>query len=79
MHAIKFDTEKLLPCSLILKGEYGHNNLSMTVPAIVGKGGVKEIQEWRIAADEEEELAVSTKTIGTSMKFVEETIGITGV
>lgn len=78
VHAIKYDTGKLLPCSLILKGEYGYRNLSMTVPAIVGKKGVKEVQEWQIAADEEAELAVSARTIASSMKIVEETLGITG-
>jgi malate dehydrogenase len=76
VHAIKYDTGVMLPCSAVLKGEYGCTNLSMTVPAVIGKEGIREIQEWDIAADEQEELAISTTTIASSMKIVEESLGV---
>jgi malate dehydrogenase len=66
----------MLPCSAVLKGEYGYNKLSMTVPAIIGKEGIREIEEWPLAPDEQAELAISTTTIASSNKIVEESLGI---
>ncbi len=76
--AIKDDTGQMLPCSVILRGEYGYDNLSMTVPAIVGKEGIKDVQQWRIAPDEEAELAISAATIQSSTAIVEEILGKAG-
>jgi malate/lactate dehydrogenase len=47
----------------------------MTVPAIVGKGGVKEILEWEIAPDEAAELTVSTNTINEFIQIVHQALG----
>jgi malate dehydrogenase len=76
VQAIKYDTGEMLPCSAVLEGEYGYNNLSMTVPAIIGKEGIREIEEWPLAPDEQAELAISTTTIASSNKIVEESLGM---
>jgi malate dehydrogenase len=77
VHAIKYDTGVMMPCSAVLKGEYGYEGLSMTVPAIIGKDGIREIQVWDIAPDEEAELKISTEAIQYSTKIVEESLGLT--
>lgn len=77
VHAIKYDTGAIMPCSAVLKGEYGYSGLSMTVPAIIGKDGIREIQEWDIAPDEEAGLRISTATIQSSIRIVEESLGLT--
>lgn len=76
VHAIKYNTGELLPCSAILKGEYGYDNLCMTVPAKVGKDGIQEIQEWELAPDEKAELDISARTIESSMMIVEKSLGV---
>ncbi|WFN35843.1 lactate dehydrogenase [Methanomicrobium antiquum] len=46
--AIKEDKKEILPCSCILEGEYGLFNLSIGVPARIGKEGVEEIIEKQL-------------------------------
>lgn len=72
VRAIVHDTGEILPCSLLLDGEYGQKNLSMSVPARIGREGVKEILEWDLAPDEVEGLKISTEKLATAMKLVEE-------
>ncbi|MCS7115342.1 MAG: malate dehydrogenase [Candidatus Bathyarchaeota archaeon] len=43
---------ELCVCSAILDGEYGLKDLSIGVPAILGKEGVKEILEWNLSENE---------------------------
>lgn len=52
VHAIHDDSGEVFPCSLVLDGEYGQSGLSMAIPAALGKGGVREIQEWELAPEE---------------------------
>jgi len=70
--AIVEDTGEMIPCSLALDGEYGCHGLSMSVPAVLGKGGVRKILEWQIAPDERELLDHSIAVLKPAMKYVEE-------
>jgi len=70
--AIVEDTGETIPCSLALDGEYGCHGLSMSVPAVLGKGGVRKILEWQIAPDERELLDHSIAVLKPAMKYVEE-------
>jgi malate/lactate dehydrogenase len=72
VRAIVHDTGEILPCSLLLDGEYGQKNLSMSVPARIGREGVKEILKWDLAPDEVEGLKISTDKLKATMKLVEE-------
>ncbi len=53
VRAIHDDRGEVFPCSLVLDGEYGQSGMSMAVPAALGKGGVREIQQWDLAPDEQ--------------------------
>lgn len=74
--AIGKNTREMIPCSLVLDGEYGCHKLSMSVPAILGHGGVREILEWELAPDECEELKKSIDTLEPAMRYVEEFLGV---
>lgn len=37
------DQKKMIPCSVMLEGEYGQNDICIGVPCIIGKNGVEEI------------------------------------
>jgi malate dehydrogenase len=50
--AIIHDKNRLLPCSVLLEGEYGINGLFVGVPIKLGAGGVKEIIQVELTAEE---------------------------
>jgi malate dehydrogenase len=43
--AVMLDQKRLLPCTALLQGEYGIDDLYMGVPVKLGAGGVEEIVE----------------------------------
>ncbi|GAB6147399.1 malate dehydrogenase [Desulfocicer niacini] len=68
--AIAGDTKETIPVSVILEGEYGHRGLSMTVPAIIGKGGIQKILEYELATDEMEGLKITTDALKAAIDKV---------
>ncbi|MFA9517630.1 malate dehydrogenase [Halopenitus sp. H-Gu1] len=46
VEAILRDTGEVLPCSVVLDGEYGHEDTAFGVPARLGSNGVEEVVEW---------------------------------
>ena len=54
--AILEDTGEVVPCSLPLDGEYGHEAVGLGVPVRLGAGGVEEVVEWGLDAAEREQL-----------------------
>ncbi len=74
--AIGQDTRDMIPCSVVLEGEYGYHGLSMTAPAMIGRGGVQQILEWKLAPDEYQGLEHSVNTLKPAMRYVEENLGI---
>ena len=51
--AIFSDANVILPCSVLLKGTYGEENIYTSVPCLIGRSGVKKVWELPIAAEEE--------------------------
>lgn len=45
VQAIACDQQKMFPCSALLEGEYGLNDLCIGVPVILGKNGIEKIVE----------------------------------
>ena len=43
VQAIACDQKKIFPCSTLLEGEYGLNNLCIGVPVVLGRNGIEEI------------------------------------
>ena len=77
VRAIRDDTRKMFVCSTILAGEYGYKGISMSVPVILGREGIQQIQELELLPDEQERLSQSVSVIKESIDYVEETLGIT--
>jgi malate/lactate dehydrogenase len=40
------------PASVLLDGEYGVENVALSVPVTLGPGGVHAIHEWPLTGDE---------------------------
>lgn len=54
IEAVATDARRTLPCSIRLDGEYGHSDVSLGVPAVIGRGGIHEIAEWELTDVEQE-------------------------
>jgi malate dehydrogenase len=61
--AILKDKKKILPCSVLLEGEYGINDLFIGVPVKLGARGVEEIVEIRLTDGEKKALHDSAKAV----------------
>lgn len=63
VHAIVRDEHSVLPVSNLVQGQYGIENLCMSVPAIVGRNGVETTLEIPLAEEEHRALAASAQTL----------------
>ena len=74
VRAVVEDTGALVPCSAIVDGEYGRKGFSMSVPAVLGRDGIQNIQEFSLAPDEEDKLELSTGILKEAARIVEKKI-----
>ena len=63
VQAIAEDSKKMFPCSALVEGEYGLNDLSIGVPCILGANGIEKIVEIALTADEKAKLAESAEGV----------------
>jgi malate dehydrogenase len=61
--AVLNDEKRLLPCSVLLEGEYGVNDVFLGVPCVVGAGGVERILELKLADGERRALHASAAAV----------------
>ena len=59
VHSIACDQQKMFPCSVLLEGEFGLNDLCIGVPVILGKNGVERIVDIPLDDDEMSQLKTS--------------------
>ena len=52
VESILLDKKQILPCTAYLEGEYGLNGLYVGVPVKLGAGGIEDIIEFELTADE---------------------------
>ena len=62
-YAIVRDEHSVLPVSSILHGEYGLNDICMSIPALVGRKGVETVLDIQLSPEEEEKLLHSAGTL----------------
>lgn len=70
--AILKDKNKILPCAAYLRGEYGYHDLYIGVPVKLGQGGVKEIIEIELLAEEKALLDKSAEAVRGLVKTLGE-------
>ncbi|MFW5949471.1 MAG: malate dehydrogenase, partial [Halolamina sp.] len=54
--AVLRDTGTVLPGSIALDGEFGHDDVALGVPLKLGRNGVEEVVEWDLSDFEREQL-----------------------
>lgn len=50
--SILLDEKKVFPCCCYLEGEYGHEDLCIGVPAVIGKRGCEKVLSYELTAEE---------------------------
>lgn len=63
VQAIACDQKKMFPCSCLLDGEYGLSDISIGVPAIIGKNGIESIVEIELNDAEKANLVESADAV----------------
>jgi malate dehydrogenase len=53
VEAIVRDEKKLIPCSVLLDGEYGQKDICIGVPVVIGKTGWEKIIDFKLNEDEQ--------------------------
>lgn len=63
VQSIMCDQKKMIPCSLLLDGEYGQSDICMGVPAIIGEDGVEKIVEIDLTEDEQKKYSEAADAV----------------
>lgn len=63
VQAIACDQHKIFPCSAMLEGEYGLNDLCIGVPVVLGRNGIERIVEIELSEAEKEHLHTSAEGV----------------
>ena len=63
VHSISCDVKKIFPCSVLLAGEYGLNDLCIGVPVVVGRNGVESIVQIDLNENEKHALQESANAV----------------
>ncbi|VAW24878.1 Malate dehydrogenase [hydrothermal vent metagenome] len=61
--AIALDSKKMFPCSALLEGEYGLDDISIGVPCILGRNGIEKIVELELTDAEKAKLQESAAAV----------------
>jgi malate dehydrogenase len=63
VRAIAQDSKKMIPCSVMLDGEYGQSDICLGVPCIIGKNGIEEIVKIDLTDAEKAKFEESAKGV----------------
>ncbi|MEN8186885.1 MAG: malate dehydrogenase [Bacteroidota bacterium] len=63
VQSIACDQKKMFPCSALLEGEYGLDDISIGVPCIIGKNGIEKIVELDLNDAEKNKLNESAAAV----------------
>ncbi len=70
VEAILHDSNRVLPCSVLLRGEYGLNDVVVGVPCKLGEGGLKQILQVKLTSEEDAALRKSAAVVAENVKLL---------
>ncbi|WP_231186194.1 malate dehydrogenase [Haladaptatus sp. DYF46] len=71
VEAVIRDTGEVLPGSIKLEGEYGHEGVALGVPIKLGANGVEEVVEWNLTEFEREQLGGAADKLAEQYEKIE--------
>ncbi|MEO6288716.1 MAG: malate dehydrogenase, partial [Ginsengibacter sp.] len=63
VESIVRDEKKLIPCSVMLDGEYGQKDICMGVPVVLGKNGWEKIVDFELNDEEKAAFIKSAEAV----------------
>lgn len=72
VHSIACDQQKIFPCSTLLDGEYGLNDICLGVPVVLGKNGIERVVEIDLDESEKSKLMESAKGVRATNQLLSE-------
>lgn len=63
VEAIVRDEKRLIPCSVLLEGEYGQQDICMGVPVVLGKNGWEKIIDFKLNEEEKATFSKSAEAV----------------
>lgn len=75
VEAIIRDEKKMMPCCVLLEGEYGQSDICIGVPVIIGRNGWEKIVDYKLNEEEQAAFAKSADAV-RSMNSVLSTLSI---
>ena len=72
VQSIACDQQKMFPCSVLLEGEFGLNDLCIGVPVILGKSGIERIVEINLDDLELSQLQASAKGVKATNNLLDD-------
>jgi malate dehydrogenase len=70
VEAILLDEKRLIPCAIMLKGEYGINDTFCGTIAKLGAGGAEQVYEVPVSAEEKQKIAAAANATAELVKIV---------
>lgn len=71
VEAVVKDEKRIVPASAYLRGEYGHGDIFLGVPVLLGRGGVERIIELDLNSREQAELDNSAAAVQKGVETLE--------
>lgn len=71
VEAVVKDEKRIVPASAYLRGEYGHRDIFLGVPVLLGRGGVERIIELDLNSREQAELDNSAAAVQKGVETLE--------
>jgi malate dehydrogenase len=71
IEAVVRDTKQVIPVATFLDGEYGYSDVTIGVPAVIGKGGVEKIIEIDLDSNEKEWFKKGIESVKTAISGLE--------
>ncbi len=66
--SIVSDEDSILPVSTLVNGHYGLSDICLSVPAVIGREGVKQVLDIPLNSDEARRLQLSAETISENIE-----------
>lgn len=70
VRAILYDENHVFPVSSLLTGQYGLKDICLSLPAVIGRTGIKRVVEINLTEDELEKLRKSAKVIRETIETI---------
>jgi malate dehydrogenase len=70
MESYLFEKNRILPCAVMLNGEYGYKDIFVGAPCIISKEGVSKVLEIPLTEEEKDMLKTSVKAVEELMKLL---------